>query len=346
MTADAARQARVAADLGAQLDAALERLGELSRQLDLLHEEAAERDAAVSALRESWRTVDGRTLRHEAGLDTVRELRSLVEALGERLEQEWALRREALAALTQAREHDGVAAESAVSRAQDLGQRLALVEEQARQSEAERRRLTVAVGNLDESAERGGMLLGELQSRLEAGREVERATVDGLSALEGRVGELGAQLRDLDVRTREAEADRRMMHEAVAALQATRAREAELLDLLDQQRATRLRLEERLMAVEQGLAAAGGALLEGAEQRAQLRIQVAGIDRQLGELNARFSEQRELLQRQWRAVLDADDVAEARVVSDLERRSRERRALLRRLQEESEQSITGPGGAQ
>ncbi|MSP22694.1 MAG: hypothetical protein EXR66_06705 [Dehalococcoidia bacterium] len=342
MTTDAARDARAAFELGEQLNLALERIAELGRQLERAHADAADRDVALSALQESWRTIDGRTLRHEAGLDTVRELRALVEHLGERVEQESALRREAVAALTQELGQDGKAA--AASRAAGIAARLETVEELARQSEAERRHLGAGLGLIKVFAQEGTKRLDELDLRLSSSREAERATADGLTVVEGRVVALAVALNDLDTRAREAQAAGRVLSESVGTLQTTRAREAEPLDLIEQQRAMRQRLEQRLMALEEGMTATGRALLEAAEQRAQLRLQFAGVERRLTALAERFTEQRELVQRQWRAILDADDVAEARVVSDLERRARERRELLRRLSEESEQALQG--GAQ
>ena len=341
MTTDAAREARSAFEVGEQLNLALERIAELGRQLERAREDAAERDAVITALQDSWRTIDGRTLRHDAGLDAVRELRAVVDRLGERLEEESALRREALAALAQAREHDSAAAEGAGSRAEDSFARLVAVEEQTRHAEAERRRLATGVGAIEDAVLQTAGRLNDVDARLSAARDVERAILDGLATVEGRVAESAAAFADLDVRTREAESERRLLNEAVAALQSTRAREAELLDLIEQQRSSRQRIEERLMAIEEGLTATGRALLEAAEQRAQLRLHAGGLERQLTQLDWRFTEQRELVQRQWRALLDADDVAEARVVSDLERRSRERRELLRRLTEENEQAAQG-----
>jgi chemotaxis protein MotB len=333
-----------AVDAGARLDLLFERLAELSREIERLQGDAADRDTALGALRDEWRTVDGRTLRHEAGLDTVHELRSLVERLGERLEEEAALRRDAIAALTQARARDSEAAEVVERHTLDVLARVRAVEEQARQGEAERQRLAQQVGVLDDGMVRASARLDDVALQAVAVRDAERASARDLAAMESRLQALAGTVSDLVTRQQEAQSERRALGDAVSALRTTRDRELDLLDLLEQQRATRQRLEERLMSVEEGLAEAGRALLDAAEQRAQLRMQLAALDRQVTRLTTTLEAQRALAQRQLRAVLDAESAAGTRTVAEIERRARERSELLRRLHEESEQLTQG--GAQ
>lgn len=340
------QQERTTFELGERLDLALERLAELGRELERVRGDAAERESTVSVLQDLWRTVEGRTLRHEAGIDTLRELRAHVEELGERLEQESALRREAIAALSQAWQREADAADAVERSAADLAGRVAALERQTAQAEPERHRLVGALGALEEQMRQGTARLGDLELRLGASRDAEHAAMDGIGAMEARLAALAPVVGELDVRMREGEAERRVLADAVNTLRTARDRDAELLDLLEQQRATRQRIEERLMAIEEGLSAVGRALLEAAEQRAQLRMQLAGVERRVVDVTARFEEQRELLQRQWRAVFDADDAAAARMASELERRARERHELLRRLNEENETNGQMSGGAQ
>src|SRR5690606_6474440 len=87
------------------------------------------------------------------------------------------------------------------------------------------------------------------------------------------VPDLASNLRDLDTRTRETQLGQRRTGDEVSALASERSRETELLELVDQQRALRVRLEERLSAVEEDVAAVRRELAAAAEDRALLRQQ-------------------------------------------------------------------------
>ncbi|MFN8639944.1 MAG: hypothetical protein U0360_10955 [Dehalococcoidia bacterium] len=329
---------RGAVDLEAQLALALERIDDLGRQLARSREEAAERDATLRALRESWATVEGRTLRHEASLDAVRALGASVSALGERIDEESRLRRDALASLGQGVARDRDAAGAVVEQLGHLEERLETTTRATAGAGARGRTQGDALLDVDARLERAGERLDAIEGRLAAERAAVTATASGQAALEARSAELTAALKDLAVRLRDTQTEGRALAAAVAALQTSGDRDAELRELLEQQRSTRQRLEERLMALDDEMRRAGEALLVAAEQRAQLRVQAHALDQRLHVLEAGQATERELLSARFRALAELEERAGHREAQELERQARERRELLSRLDETLEQA--------
>lgn len=329
---------RGAVDLEGQLALALERIGELGRQLARAREEAAERDATMRALQESWATVEGRTLRHEASLDAVRALGASVSALGERVEEESQLRRDALASLGQGVARDRDAAGAVAEHVEHLEERLETTTRATAGAGARGRTQGDALLEIDERVERAGQRLDAIEVRLAAEREAVVAAASGQAALEARVGELTVALKDLAVRLRDTQNEGRALGASVAALQTANDRDAELLELLEQQRSTRQRLEERLMALDDEMRRAGEALLAAAEQRAQMRLQLHAVEQRVGVIEAGQLTERELLLARFRALAELEERAGHREAQELERRARERRELLSRLDETLEQA--------
>lgn len=328
-------------DIEEQLAVAFERIADLGRQLAHAREESADREATVRALRESWNTVEGRTLRHEASLDAVRALGTTVAALEERLEQESQLRREALLALGQGVARDRGAAGAVVEHLEELESRLDDARRVTAGAGARGRTQGDALGEIDERLARAHERLDGVEQRLAADRDAAVAATSQHAGLEARVAESAAVLRELVGRTREGQNERRALADSVAELQAADRQDGELRDLLDQQRAMRQRLEERLMALEDEMRAVGRAMLEAAEQRAQIRVQLANLDARVGELTVGEGTDRELVAARFRALAELEERSERRVAAELEQRARERRETLNRLDEATEQATRG-----
>lgn len=328
-------------DLEEQLALALERIAELGRQLARAREESAERDATLRALRETWSTVEGRTLRHEASLDAVRALASTVATLEQRVEQESQLRRDALNALGQGVARDRDVAGAVVEQLEALESRLDEARLKSQGAGAQGRPQIDVARDLDARVGRVHDRLDALEQRVAADRDSLLATVSAQSGLEARVADLTAGTRDLAQRLREAQGERQALGEAVAALQAAGRHDAELRDLLDQQRSLRQRLEERLMALDDGMREVARVLLDASEQRAQLKVQVTGLDARVTDLTRGVEADRELLSARFRALAELEDRAGQRTVAELERQSRERRETLNRLDEATEQATRG-----
>lgn len=328
-------------DVEEQLALAHERIAELGRQLTRARAEAVERDATLRALREAWRIVEGRTLRHDASFDAVRALSSTVAALEERVEQESQLRRDSLTALGQGVARDRDVAGAVVEHLEDLESRLDETRRRSAGAAAQGQTRGDVARDLDVRVAGAHERLDAVEQRGAADRDAILASASAQAALQAHVSELIAATRDLGQRLREAQGERQALAEAVAELQAAGRHDAELRDLLDQQRSLRQRLEERLMGLDDGMREVGRVLLEAAEQRAQLRVQVASLDARVGALTQGLETDRELVGTRFRALAELEDRAGQRESAELERRARERRETLNRLDEATEQATRG-----
>lgn len=331
----------VAVEFEERLAGALRRIAELGGQLERAREESAARDALVRSLTDAWQTVDGRTQRHEVSVEAVRLLAAQVSALEARLEQEAQLRRDALATLGQgvARDRDAAGVvvgqlEELESRLDDTARRTAGVGEQ-RSTQAD------VLRDVDHRLDRLRDAVSALESHAAAEREASLIAAHQQAGIEARVDALGVALAEQDTRLRETQHHSRVLTDSVSELQALRRPEAEIRDMLDQQRALRQRVEERFAELEAASHDVGGALLDAAEQRAQLRLSVAQLTTRLDDLAAQVAGTRQLLVSGLRAIAALADRAEQRDVAEVERRARERRETVNRIEEQAEQAAQG-----
>ncbi len=330
-----------AVDLEERLAVALQRIADLAHQLERAREESATRDAAVRSLTDAWQTVDGRTQRHEVSVEVVRMLATQVSAIEARLEQEAQLRRDALASLGQgvARDRDAAGIvvgqlEELEARLDDTARRTAGVGEQ-RSTQAE------VLRDLDHRLDRLREAVASLESHALADREATLVATNARAAIEARVDALGAALAEHDTGLREAQHQGRVLAGAISELQGLRRSEAAIQDVIDQQRALRQRVEERFGELEAAVRDIGGALLEAAEQRAQLRLGVAQLTTRVDELSEQVAATRQLVVTGLRAIAAVDDRSGQRDAVEAERRARERRETLKRIEEQAEQAAQG-----
>jgi hypothetical protein len=148
-------------------------------------------------LRESGTRRAGRTLRHEASFDAVHELTAVVSALGERVEQESQLRRDALAMLGQgvARDRDaaGVVAdqlETLESRVEDSQREAAGGATRRRAEGGAPRRVTTASIGCDRAPEAIELRLAAERDHGSAASTGSRGRRVAAAALTEAVGEL------------------------------------------------------------------------------------------------------------------------------------------------------------
>ena len=331
----------LAVDFEERFSAALSRIAELGSQLERAREESAARDALVRSLVDAWQTVDGRTQRHEVSVEAVRALAASVSSIEARLEREAQLRRDALASLGQGVARDRDATGVVVGQLEELEARL-----------DDTARLTAGVGeqrstqaevlrDLDHRLDHLRDVVASLESHWAAERESALVVSSKQAGIEAQVDALGSTLAEQETRLRETQHHGRVLADAVSELQALRRSEAEIRDVLDQQRALRQRVEERFAELEAASRDIGGALLDAAEQRAQLRLSVAQITGRLDDLSAQVAGTRELLVAGLRALAAIDDQAGNRDVTELERRARDRRDALNRIEEQAEQAARG-----
>jgi chromosome segregation ATPase len=313
-----------------------DRLNELTRQLERVRTEAADRDLAVEHLREAWRTVEGRTRRHEVGQDAIREMRTALTDVSERFEQEAALRRDSTGALGKNLDRDRLSIEDTATLLGDLAFRVRALEERDAAEHVERERLVVGLGDGRERSDALDARLADLEGVARADREAVRLLADGASGLAVQLPPLHEHLERLDVQLREFKREQRAASDALATLRVQRDREAELLDLLEQQRALRIRTEERIAAFDDTLGRIEGWLREQAEEQRALASRLDALEARSAALLDRVESQRLAVVEHFRLAAAVDEEAARREIDEAERRRRASRAVLVRLTEQSD----------
>jgi hypothetical protein len=132
--------------------------------------------------------------------------------------------------------------------------------------------------------------------------------------------------------------DQRRLDEDVAALRSIRDREEELLEVVEQQRSTRARLDDRVSVVEESLEAVRRDLAAASEERALLARQVGGESEQRRALAERVEAQRDTIADHFRRLARADEESRRRMIEEMERDIRVARSLLVRLSEQTDES--------
>lgn len=330
MTADVWSQERVQ-ETAQQLD-------ELRQQLARLRDAYQQQHAEVSGLQQTLQTIEGRTQRHEAGQDAAQAAQQQLSTLGERIEQETALRRDLTSALGREAQREreqqqdfGHGLDQLALRVVELEQRLVAADERQRSS----------ASDLVERG-RGDSVLEERLAALEHGtasdRETLRSFADALASATAAVAPLTAAVDEIETRTQATQRDQLRAGEALAAVRAEREREAELLEVIEQQRATRQRLEERLVTVEAALEDLRIDVAAAAEERAMLRQQTAGATERLVALTGTLEAQRLAIVEHFRLLAESGAEAGRRQGEEIERTNRVARDLAVRLAERSEEA--------
>jgi uncharacterized phage infection (PIP) family protein YhgE len=321
--------------VGDELRRAFETIDQLTREVEQLRASINVQSEQVTTLGDTVQTVEGRTQRHESGQESARELQQEIAQLEEQLEAEAALRRDLADHVqrSEGRENElqmelRRALEVIARRLDDFeGSQAAVSEQQRRISSAQAERAeaeTTFEGRLEEMEQhvtaRGGRgdQSGDTVVRLEADVLSQRGTLD---ALEQRLAAM--------------QIDQRRLDEELAQVRAIRDREDQLLDLLEQQRASRAQLETRLADLEEALAAQTQRSSDAHEERSLLQREQSGHEERLRSLGERVEAQRLAMVEHLRRELRAAEESGKRQVEEIERELRVARGLLLRLTEES-----------
>lgn len=328
--------------LGDELQRVLAREDTVARELDQIRAVLQAQADEASRLHDRLGLLDGRTLRHEAGQDLVRELSQRVAALGEQLEAETRTRRELVVQLERATQRDRDSEEAVARGLEALSRRVDHFE--GRQAAGEERQRDIASGLAERDQEEQTVdgRLATLERQVAADRDVAHRSGEELSRLGGLTPGLAAAIDDLRALVHSLQVDQRRLDDDVAAQRAIRDREADLLDVLEQQRATRARTEERLNAVEEQLEELRRAVAASADERALLARGQAGLEQRMRTLGEAIEQQRQIVLAHLRRQLQADEQAGRRQVEEIERSARIARDLLVRLSEESDELRGGP----
>ncbi len=312
--------------------------GALTRIIVTLNAQQAE----LASLHDAVALVEGRTQRHESGQEATLATRRETAELGERVEQEASLRRDLVAAVERQTRREQ--AERAVI-ARELEQVVATLDAlqaQVAASDQGSARTVAGIAERDRHEQSSDERIAALEQRLAASEEEMRGVRDEQARAAPAVTQLDSSLSDLGERARAAEEGRLRLEQDVAALRSGGDREHELLEVVEQQRAARLRTEERLALFEAALNDARSDLATAAEERSILRQHIAGSQQRLQDLAVALEQQSEAIVEHFRRWTDARSDAGRREVDEIERTNRVARDLLMRLTESGESGHEQP----
>jgi len=315
------------------------RVDELGRELTHARAAIESLRAEVSSLEEQLQTVDGRTVRHESGQDLAREVKSEVTQLQEQLLSESTLRRDLAAVVERTGTRDREF-ESELRRALEvIAGRLDVFEGHQAASAERQRALAVGAAEHVGGGQRTEERLIALERQVAAQRDAAVEHVERLASAIAHLPDVDRRVDELVTEVVAARAGRQHMEAEIAALRSIRDREAEVLDLLEQQRATRSRHESRLAEIEELVSAVQQAQGEAAEDRSRLARQQAGGAERLRTLGERLEALRISIVEHLRRQVHAEELSGRRVVEETERELRVARTLLTRMSEQTEDAV-------
>jgi len=315
---------------------------ELARQLNQSQTAIEALHAELVGIEETLQTVDGRSRRQDSAQEQAQPLRQELARFEQRLDDEVALRRDlsAMVERTGLRDHE---LESELRRALEViaGQ---LADFDGHQASSEQRQRSLVAGVAEREREERSLedRVLELERQIAAQRQTMMQQVDGTSRVDSQVTDLEQRVREMDDQHDASEAAQRRLDEEVASLRSIRDREGELLDLIDQQRATRARHESRLSEIEELVLAVEQRLVSAEEQRARLAREQAGSVERMRDFGERLEALRMATVDHLRLRMRADEEMGRRRAEDQERELRVSRDLVTRLAEQTENVIQEP----
>jgi chromosome segregation ATPase len=321
-----------------ELQQALVRVTSLGREIQMLETALHLQQEEVARLSDSVQIVEGRTSRHEVGQEQTREVRHEIAELEDRLAQEVSLRRDLTAQVERAQRREAETQQELQRVLQLISSRLDAFDGRVaadRQRDAGVRDDLAAADQQDEDIEER---LERLERRVGAEFEASRHQGTETARLAASVSQILSAVDAIEARARAMQQDQRRLDEDVAALRSIRDREEELLEVVEQQRATRARLEDRVSVAEETMEELRRDLATASEERALLARQVAGESEQRRALGERVEAQRDTVADHFRRISRADEESHRRKIEEMERDIRVARTLLARLSEQTDES--------
>jgi chromosome segregation ATPase len=322
---------------GSALASATE-LGDVASAISRIVAALNAQQAEMANLHDAVALLDGRTQRYEAGQESARAAGQEIDDILDRLDRESTFRRDLVSALERRAQ-------------QEQGDRSTLVT----QLEALQQSVESLQSRLDADSERGARVdasialqrrgedamesrMRELEQQVAANREDLNAARTDHQRASGGWSEVETSIEALRDRAKAAEEAQHRLQQDVAILRAVGERETELLEVTEQQRAARQRLEERLAQFDSELEETRIESRSAAEERSMFRRQVAGEQQHLRDLAESLEAQRDLILEHFRRWTESNTQAGRREVEEIERVNREARDLLVRLTERTDES--------
>ena len=271
----------------------------LRHEVDVLRSAMHEQQRTVAGMESTLTSIEEGVRRQEAEQQTVRSMQQRVQAT-----------------------LDG--AEAVISR---LNERVQALEQRSWSADSGPRAASDAEGSL------GPGRTEEIDNRLRAATDLAMQGRQAKERLDLALPEIGSSISQLDAKTETLRTELRRTSEELAQERARRDRENELLEVIDQQRAMRIRLEERLATYGEYLEEARERLGAAAEERAALARQAERTDERLLMLSEALDQQREAIVNHFQRLLEAERAASDKQIEGIEGRLREGQQLVTRLRE-------------
>ena len=321
--------------VGDELTRALRRIDALTHAIDTLQHGMSLQQAEIARLSDGLQTVDGRSQRHEAGQEIALGLRQEMAALRATLDAEAELRRD-LAARVERSDAREAATQRELQRVlEQIAARLDAADGRQASTTVREQHLTDDLADQAREEQSIESRLTNVERHAAAEQDAARHVGQEIARVAGAVPELLAKVADLAVRIRGVQDEQRRVAEEVAAISALRDREAELLEVLEQQRAQRARLEDRLNTIEEELEVVRRGHAATLEQIAMFARERTGDAEQRRRLEERLEAQGDAVAEHQRRVLRADEDRARRHIEEIEHDVRVARNLLVRLDEQA-----------
>ena len=273
----------------------------LRHEVDVLRSTLHEQQRTVAGLGGTLQSIEEGVRRHETERQTVRSLQQRVQASLE-------------------------GAETMLSR---LNERVQALEQRSWSADSMHGR---GRSDADEDSIGPGRM-EDIDNRLRAAADLAMLGRQANERMDLALPEINSSLSQLEAKTETLRTELRRTSEEVAQERARRDRETELLELIDQQRATRIRLEERLALYGESLEEARERLGAAAEERGALARQLSRTDERLLMLSEALEMQREAIIDHFQRLLESQREEGGREVDRIEASLREGQQLLTRLRE-------------
>ena len=273
----------------------------LRHELDVLRSTLHEQQRTVAGLEGTLASIEEGVRRHETEQQAVRSLQQRVQASLE-------------------------GAETMLTR---LNERVQALEQRSWSAES----MHGGGGAASDDASISPGRLEEIDNRIRAAADLAMLGRQAKERIDLSLPEIGSSISQLEAKTETLRTELRRTGEEVAQERARRDRETELLELIDQQRATRIRLEERLALYGESLEEARERLGAAAEERGALARQLSRTDERLLMLSDALEMQRKAIVEHFERLLESQRDEGSRDVERIEARLREGQQLLTRLRE-------------
>lgn len=283
-----------------QVAALRENNDRLRHEVDVLRSSLHEQQRTIAGLESTLASIEENTRRHETEQQTLRSVQQRLEGSLE-------------------------GAEAVISR---LNERVQALEQRTWSADSMHGQRPDA-----DDAPLGSGRMEDLDNRIRAAADLGMQGRQAKERLDLALPELSSSISQLEATTETLRTELRRTGEEVAQERARRDRENELLELIDQQRSTRIRLEERLAVYGEYLEEARERLGAAAEERAALARQSSRTDERLLMLSEALDMLREAVVEHFQRLLDAERTATEKQIEGIEQRLREGQQLVTRLRE-------------